>query len=228
MLSIRAPRVLRFCLVAIGLAAGAPTSAVAQNSEGTYQVRVGAFLDLGGTRLSETNPLDAGGTANTGKFGVGGSAGFEMLRSGAWTLGVEGDLGVTGGGAPNINGVRFGADYFASLRGRAGFYLRPDWVVYGTGGAAFRGVSVDAGVAGAAGKVEKTLTGGIFGGGMEWHHGGTILFAEYLHTSLAGAEFAVNGNTFSVKGQSDTFRLGVKFKLGYDGYYDYVRDDRRK
>jgi opacity protein-like surface antigen len=227
MLSIRAPGVLRYCLLAFGLAAGVSPSAVAQNSEGTYQVRVGAFLDLGGTRLSETNLVDAGGTAHTGKFGVGGSGGFEMLRAGSWTLGVEGDLGVTGGGAPNINGVRFGADFFASLRGRAGFYLRPDWVVYGTGGAAFRGVTVDAGPIGGA-KLDKTLTGGIFGGGLEWHQGGTILFAEYLHTSLAGAEFAVAGNTFSVKGQSDTFRLGVKFKLGYDGYYDYVRDDLRK
>ena len=224
-------------LLTAGLAALSLTSAQAQNSEGAYQVRVGAFLDMGATRLSNISPAATAGTADTGKFGVGGTAGLEMLRSGAWTLGAEADLGVTGGGASNVNGVRLGADYFASLRGRAGFYVRPDWVLYGTGGVAFRGVSVDGG---AAGKVDKTLAGGIFGGGSEWHHGGTILFAEYLHTSLAGGDVltpgapatlfavAVPGTSYHINGHTNTFRLGVKFKLGYDGYYDYVRDELRK
>ncbi len=199
--------------------------AYAQNSEGTYQVRVGAFLDFGGTRLSSTIPEATAGVADTGHFGVGGTAGLEMLRAGAWTLGVESDLGLSGGGAPNINGIRYGADFFSSLRGRAGFYLRPDWVLYGTGGAAFRGVTVDGG---GAGKVSRTLTGGIFGGGVEWHLGGTILFAEYLHTSLAGSDFLVSGTNYHVNGHSDAIRIGAKFKVGYDGYYDYVRDEFRK
>lgn len=212
-------------LLTVGLTTVSLTSAQAQNSEGAYQVRVGAFLDMGATRLSNTSPLATAGTADTGKFGVGGTAGLEMLRSGAWTLGAEADLGLTGGGASNVNGIRYGADYFASLRGRVGFYVRPDWVLYGTGGAAFRGVSADGA---ALGKVSKTLTGGIFGGGAEWHHGGTILFAEYLHTSLAGGDFLIAGTNFQVSGHTNTFRLGVKFKLGYDGYYDYVRDELRK
>jgi outer membrane immunogenic protein len=203
------------------------TTASAQNSEGTYQVRVGAFLDLGGTRLSNTNTLDAGGSTDSGKFGAGMSGGLEMLRAGKWTLGLEGDLGISGGGGQTLNGVRFGTDYFSSLRGRAGFYIRPDWVLYGTGGVAFRGVSVDAGPSFGT-KVQKTLSGGVFGAGTEWHLDGTILFAEYLHTSLAGSDFVASGTTYHVSGHSNAVRLGVKFKLGYDGYYDYVRDELRK
>jgi opacity protein-like surface antigen len=223
----RGHKLLMSSAIAAGLSALSLTAANAQNSEGTYQVRVGAFLDLGGTKLSNTNTLDAGGSTDTGKFGVGMSGGLEMLRAGKWTLGIEGDLGISGGGGQNLNGVRYGTDFFSSLRGRAGFYIRPDWVLYGTGGVAFRGVTVDAGPSFGA-KVQKTLSGGVIGAGTEWHYGGTILFAEYLHTSLSGADFATNGTTYLVKGNSDQFRLGVKFKLGYDGYYDYVRDEIRK
>jgi hypothetical protein len=237
----RSCQLLLSSALAVGLSL---TAANAQNSEGTYQVRVGAFLDLGGTRLSNTNTLDSGGAIDTGKFGVGMTGGLEMLRAGKWTLGIEGDLGVSGGGEKNLdspqnpNGVRFGTDFFSSLRGRAGFYVRPDWVLYGTGGVAFRGVSVDAGPGGGA-KLQKTLSGGVIGAGSEWHFGGTILFAEYLHTSLSGADFAIPtyfppgsapipATTYHVNGHSNSFRLGAKFKLGYDGYYDYVRDELRK
>jgi outer membrane immunogenic protein len=223
----RSSKLLVSGAIASGLLVFSLASAKAQNSEGATQVRIGAFMDLGATRLSNTNTLDAGGTVDTGKFGAGMSAGLEMLRAGKWTFGFEGDLGMSGGGGQTLNGVRYGTDFFSSLRGRAGFYIHPDWVLYGTGGVAFRGVSVDAGPS-LGTKVQKTLTGGIFGIGTEWHLGGTILFAEYLHTSLGGGDFATNGTTYHVSGHSDAIRLGVKFKLGYDGYYDYVRDDLRK
>jgi outer membrane immunogenic protein len=231
MISKRGCKQLLSGTIAAGLAGGVAalslTAANAQNAEGAYQVRVGAFMDLGGTRLSNTNTLDDGGSTDTGKFGAGMTGGLEMLRAGKWTLGVEGDLGISGGGGQTLNGVRFGTDYFSSLRGRAGFYIHPDWVLYGTGGIAFRGVTVDAGPSFGT-KVQKTLSGGVFGAGTEWHYGGTILFAEYLHTSLGGADFATNGTSYHVSGHNNTVRLGVKFKLGYDGYYDYVRDELRK
>ncbi len=223
----RGHKLLMSCALATGLSALTLTTANAQNSEGTNQVRVGAFMNLGGTRLSNTNTLDDGGSTDSGKVGFGVSAGLEMLRAGKWTLGVEGDLGVSGGGGQNLNGIRYGTDFFSSLRGRAGFYIRPDWVLYGTGGLAVRGVSVDAGPSSGS-KVQRTLSGGVFGAGTEWHYGGTILFAEYLHTSLAGSNFETNGTTYHVSGSSNAVRLGVKFKLGYDGYYDYVRDELRK
>jgi outer membrane immunogenic protein len=223
----RGQKLLMSSAIAAGLSALSFSAANAQNSEGTYQVRVGAFLDLGGTRLSNTNAIDSGGSVDTGKFGVGMTGGLEMLRAGQWTLGVEGDLGISGGGLQTLNGVRYGTDFFSSLRGRAGFYIRPDWVLYGTGGVAYRGITVD-GSPNFGAKVQKTQSGGIFGFGTEWHHGGTILFAEYLHTSLSNTDFAINGTNYYVTGHSNTVRLGVKFKLGYDGYYDYVRDELRK
>jgi opacity protein-like surface antigen len=220
------PSTVRCLTIAVcGLVLGAVSSASAQNSEGTRQVRVGAFMDAGATRLTETI---SGDTATTGRFGVGGSAGYEFLRQGAWTWGVEADLGLTGGGAPRVNGVKYGADYFSSLRGRAGFYARPDWVIYGTGGIGFRGVSVDDSITGISSKADKTLTGGIFGGGMELHRANSIYFFEYLHASYGGANATTSLGSYNVKAESNTFRLGVKFKVGFDGYHDDVRDVIRK
>jgi outer membrane immunogenic protein len=220
MTSIRFVAAVAAGVVSAGLALLSAAPAEAQNSEGAFQIRAGAFVDTGSTRLHETDiagPL----TGRTGQFGFGGSGGFEYLRAGAWTMGLEADLGVSGGGSRTLNAVKYGADFFSSLRGRAGFYLRPDWVAYGTGGVAFRGISVDAG---ALGKTEKTLTGSIFGGGMEFHRDGTILFAEYLHSNFGGVDVPAGANGIArVSADSDIFRIGVKFKLGYDGYYDYVR-----
>jgi opacity protein-like surface antigen len=235
MISYRASFFRRTGLVACGIALGAMAPALAQNSEGSHQVRVGAFLDTGATRLTDTI---SGDSATTGRFGVGGSAGLEFLRKGGWTLGVEADLGLTGGGAPNVNGVRYGADYFGSLRGRVGVYARPDLVVYGTGGLGFRGVTVDDSVPGASSKIDKTLYGGIFGGGLELHRGNSIFFFEYLHANYAGADAvttttsAFGGTTtvgtYRVKAEDNSFRLGMKFKVGFDGYHDEVRDGLRR
>jgi opacity protein-like surface antigen len=221
-------------LVACGIALGAMTPVLAQNSEGSKQVRVGAFLETGATRLTDTIRNDS---ATTGRFGVGGTAGLEFFRHGSWTLGGEADLGLTGGGAPYVNGTKYGADYFGSLRGRVGVYARPDVVLYGTGGLGFKGVSIDDSVAGTSSKVDKTLTGGIFGGGVELHRENTIFFFEYLHANYGGARATTTANTllgtstvgtYNVKAESNSFRLGMKFKLGFDGYHDEVRDGLRR
>lgn len=225
MTSIRTIAALGAGVIAAGLTLLDAAPARAQNSEGAFQARAGAFLNLGDTRLHENDgsgPL----TGRTGQFGVGGTGGFEYLREGAWTLGVEADLGLTGGNGAALNGVKYGADYFSSLRGRAGLYLRPDFVVYGTGGAAFKGISLTS--AAFQTKTEKSLTGSIYGGGVELHRGGTILFAEYLHSNFGTIDVPFALGTTKVSADSNSFRLGVKFKLGYDGYYDYVRDDLRK
>lgn len=218
---------VRAGLVAAGLALGAAAPALAQNSEGTYQVRFGAFGQFGNTTLNgETGALS--GSGHTGGTGAGVTASFDVLRSGRWTYGVEIDGGVTGAGQANVVGARYGADYFASLRGRVGVYVRPDWVLYGTGGLGFRGVSITD----AVGKSETTLTGSVFGGGVEHHRGSAILFAEYLHGHFGSRGLGVPVTTpvtqYRIGGDTNAFRLGVKFKLGYDGYHDDVRDGLRK
>ena len=73
------------------------------------------------------------------------------------------------------------------------------------------------------------MTGGVFGGGTELHRGNTVYFAEYLHSHFTDTNVTLaNGDRFGIKGHSDAVRLGVKFKVGFDGYYDEVRDGLRK
>lgn len=106
-------------------------------------------------------------------------------------------------------------------------YAHPSWLIYGTGGFGFRGVTVTEPLAGLT--AGQTLTGAVYGGGTELHRGNTIFFAEYLHSNFSNANATLaNGDAYGIKGHSDAVRLGVKFKVGFDRYYDEVRDDLRK
>lgn len=223
--SLTSPRhILRRAAVAAGALLALAAPAVAQNYEGPHQVRVGAFLQGGSTTLTGT----LGSLIEDGRFGNNGAgitAGLEFIRQG-WIFGVEGDFGLAKG-AKTIDGARFATDYFASLRGRVGVYAHPSWLIYGTGGFGFRGVTVTEPLAGLT--AGQTLTGAVYGGGTELHRGNTVFFAEYLHSNFNDANVTLsNGNVFGVKGNSDAVRLGVKFKVGFDGYYDEVRDGLRK
>ena len=58
---------VRTGLLAAGLALGASAPALAQNSEGTYQVRFGVFGQLGSTQMHGDSPT-ASGRGLTGPF----------------------------------------------------------------------------------------------------------------------------------------------------------------
>lgn len=246
MISFSTSKQRRSIAAAVTIGAGLVLSfivpASAQNYEGPHQVRVGAFLQGGGTTLDGTYTPNGGVPINgSGSFethGAGITAGLEFLRYGGWTWGVEGDFGETRGAKAIVNSQPFSTDYFGSLRGRLGFYARPDLVLYGTAGLGFRGVRV-VDVNGFA--ADKSLLGGVYGAGGEYHRGNTIFFAEYLHNDYSSRTLtplslsattatvvATAGDTYGVKGSSDSFRIGVKFKVGFDGYYDEVRDGLRK
>lgn len=210
-----------FAVAGVVIALTAP--AVAQTYEGTHTVRVGAFLQGGSTTLDGT----LGALSDSGTFGNngGGIAAGVDWRRGHFMWGLEGDIGLTGG-QRSVLGAKFDTDYFASLRGRLGVYARPDWLIYATGGLGLRGVTVTEALGSSN---SRTLYGGVFGGGTEFHLGNTILFAEYLRSQYGTGDVALSsGNSYSIKGHSDAFRLGVKFKVGFDGYYDEVRDGLRK
>ena len=218
--------------------------ALAQNWEASHQLRAGMFIQGGHTTFNGSDGTNSD-SKTVGATGFGVTAGAEMLRAGGWTFGLEGDFGQSGATktaipnvgvtAPNaVNGVQYAADYFGSLRGRAGFYLHPSWVVYGTGGLGFRGVTV---LNGLGDKGERTLYGGVYGGGSEWHIGqSTILFAEYLHSDYRNGQLPISHTTmlgatttnYIIGGHSDAVRIGAKFKLGFDNYTDDVRDGLRK
>jgi outer membrane protein with beta-barrel domain len=225
-----------FVGLAVAGMAALTTPAAAQNWEADNQIRVGAFWQSGRTDFTGSNDtLGLSGSQNAGNNGFGMTAGYEMLRNRGLTFGVEGDLGETGAVSANIANARYQGDYFASIRGRVGVFLHKDWDIYATGGLAFRGVSIDDanGV-----KAERTLYGGIYGGGTEVHFGNTILFAEYLHanygtetlnpqTTGSGGLVSSTG-AYRIGGSSDAIRVGVKLKVGFDNYTDDVRADLRR
>lgn len=214
----------RRALATAGVVLALASPAAAQYFEGSHTVRVGAFLQGGSTTLDAT----LGALADSGTFGNNGggiAAGVDWRRE-HFMWGLEGDIGLTGG-QRSILAAKFDTDYFASLRGRLGVYARPDWLIYATGGFGFRGITITE-LAGPS--ASRTLYGGVFGGGTEFHYGNTIFFAEYLRSQYGSESLTLptSTNTYGVKGHSDAFRLGVKFKVGFDGYYDEVRDGLRK
>ena len=230
--------IVRRALLTAGAVTALSAPVVAQNYEGPHQVRVGAFLQGGSTTLDSTFtpgpallppvPPPASGSGHLANNGGGITAGLEWVRD-RWAFGFEGDFGLTNGSAA-IVGAKIATDYFANLRGRVGFFARPDWFIYGTGGIGFRGVTVTEPPALGADSNGKTLTGAVFGGGTEFHRGNSIFFAEYLHNHYGSGNLGslATGDVYGIKGNSDAFRLGVKFKVGFDGYYDEVRDGLRK
>jgi outer membrane immunogenic protein len=123
--------------------------------------------------------------------------------------------------------------YLGTVRGRIGFLATPTFLVYGTGGLAYGGVSASAsvtqagtnGFAGAgAGSFSDTRVGWTAGAGLEWLFAPNwSVKAEYLHYDLGTANFtwqATSGffatpvyqtNASSVKFDGDLVRAGLNY-----------------
>ena len=235
MTSIQIWPLLRTAAVTAGILGGLAAPALAQNWEASHQLRAGLFLQGGHTDFDGTlNGASQSNSAGATGFGV--TAGAELLRARGWTFGLESDFGQTGAVNATVVNARFSGDYFGSFRGRVGFHVMDNWVLYGTGGLGLRGLTI---TDSSGGKGEKTLYGGVYGGGSEWHQGNTIFFVEYLHSQYQNADVAVNFagipplipasvTNYRAAISSDAIRLGVKFKLGFDNYTDDVPRGIRK
>jgi outer membrane immunogenic protein len=149
--------------------------------------------------------------SNTGGFIGGGQIGYNWqapFMGGKFVVGLEADIqGIAGGsnrgsmlnvtqvgstisssssGAPisTIGSASRSIDYLGTVRGRLGFLVTPTLLVYGTGGLAYGGVSLNAGYWSSAptisrfselsdswgglGSYSTTRTGWTAGGGVEW------------------------------------------------------------
>ena len=225
---IRALVALSFCM-----AAGVSEQAHAQNFEGSGLLRFGVYGQVSSTRFDINEPVEAEGTVSSASFGAGGTFGYDWLLHSGMVLGIEGDLGVD-----TFNDSRadrkYHVDYLATVRGRAGAYVRPDLLLYGTAGLAIVGVNFE----GAFDPITEdrynkadSLIGWTAGVGFEhdWH--GTILFGEYLFTSYESFSFkepfTYGDSIIRVRNDIDVdqhlFRFGVKFIIGYD-YEDLYVD----
>jgi outer membrane immunogenic protein len=211
--------------------------------------------DVGGAFTSETatwTPLGPGFpavpiTGSTGGSGFAGGffAGYNYQFSPSFVAGIEGDwTGMRAGGAVNQGWTTGGiivpttatslsseVEWAASLRGRLGYLIWPNLLIYGTGGGAWGKVqygasAVDPAAGYAAGAAfTNTASGWVAGGGAEWAPFtgfGMLLRVEYLYYDFSSAQNALGtapgfaGNPSGFTWSSPTMsvvRFGMSFKF---------------
>jgi outer membrane immunogenic protein len=203
------------------VAAAGAYPAQAQNYDGDAVVRVGLFAQGQWLDINQTLP---GGTGELSGFAGGISAGYDFWRTDRFALGFEADASF-GDMQDTVGTTSYGHDYLVTLRGRAGVYMHPTWLVYATGGVAWLGFEGQSTLTG--NKVADTLTGWTIGGGTEvdWRH--MILFAEYLYTDFGSHSYTLDGVEERADFDGHLLRVGVKFKVGHDyfngSFYDHLR-----
>lgn len=206
--------------------------AAAQNYDAGLQVRFGSFLQGAAIRGNAAMEPTAG---NDGPFsyfskGIGVASGLEYVTRRGWNFGIEVDAAFMDG-RTNALGQQFGIDYIVTARGRIGAQLRPDILLYATGGPALRGsdlntTQTNVGTNTTGLKFSRSNFGWSAGGGVEWDYGGGILFAEYLYSDFGQTNIteAVTPRDFHYNADAHMFRLGLKFKVGHDHYHDDVAE----
>jgi outer membrane immunogenic protein len=184
---------------------------------------------------------DQGPTAGTlnGTSAIGGPhAGCNWQFATTWVIGAEGDFSWTHlydpANAPNlysdgtpvgVGGINWSRDLYwlASIRGRVGYSVTPNILLYGTGGVAFERsslVGVDTGIVGSRTTAfGQTQTGFVAGAGIDWApwSNNWIFGVEYLHYQFAGTSSTVffpnpvvfNWGTLGV----DSVRAAVSYKF---------------
>ncbi len=147
-----------------------------------------------------------------GAIGGGAVAGYMFQVSPAFVLGAEADITAfsesSTATAANLfaNGTPVGsggvtwrteADWLSTVRGRVGYIVAPDLMVFASGGLAFGDIQLKGQHAYAGGcpncifgSQTNTATGYAVGGGIEYHTGGNWLVrGEYLFANLDGQSF---------------------------------------
>ena len=175
---------------------------------------VGAFVPTAGT----------GGAMDSSAARFGGYLGYNAQISTSWVAGVEADFGwadntKTANPAPGTTGLFFGAPLIGlptgtiketwdrSLRGRLGYLVAPATLVYGTGGAAWQRLELNANCTVVPGNsfcfgashnetYARTRVGWTIGGGVEQMIAGHWLVrADYRY-----ADFGTSTQTFFTAG----------------------------
>jgi len=201
------------------------------------------WSDQSATSVDPVSDPAAGSLRSGARLLGGGQVGYNWQFAPNWVLGVEGDITWTdlratafdtnrAGGVVLAGGVNFAnkVDWLATIRGRLGFAVTPQFLLYGTGGAAWGEVNyntVDIHAAGpafpATFNFNGTRSGWVAGVGGEWAFTPNwIARVEYLHYDLQGASasgiprvgFPGERSTFTYSDlRIDTVRAGVSYKF---------------
>jgi len=215
--------IVRASAVMVALTFSLATTPVgAQSYDGGAIVKFGAFWQGTSMDISQTRAGVPAGSGSQDGWAHGGlSVGLDFHMPYNWMLGVEMD-GSLGDARGFVGGVNYGFDYLFNLRGRVGYYTRPDLLVYATTGLSYLGFEAQDHVAGRL-KVAETLGGWNVGVGVEyaWHH--VILFGEYSHSFFGSRSFTLADVRHEADADVDVFRLGIKFKVGHDHHHGIGR-----
>jgi outer membrane immunogenic protein len=146
--------------------------------------------------LGIVGPTSGTSKLNSSGFFGGGQAGFNWQAAPTWVLGVESDFeaadiqGMATTSATLFSGsVGTKLDWFGTVRGRAGFLVTPNALLYGTGGWAYGHTTSSANAAAfglaAGASVGHEKNGWTAGGGLEYAFNPWLSFkTEYL-TSIS-------------------------------------------
>lgn len=185
--------------------------------------------------------LASGGLSgnSSGGFIGGGQIGYNYQFYNNFVIGVEADIqGLaksSGNGQLNtfVNpvwtnvSVNGSLDYFGTVRGRLGWLFTPTLLIYGTGGFAYGGVTLNSSVYQSFGNFaglgsssfSDTLTGWTAGGGVEWMFlPNWSAKAEYLYTDLnSGGTTGFWGYNYGYHRhpQINTVRAGVNYHFNW-------------
>jgi outer membrane immunogenic protein len=195
---------------------------------------IGANGGFGGNNVNYSATVagfPANATLNSSGFLGGGQAGFNWQVSPLWVIGVETDFdgtdissnaSATGPFATATAGTK--VDWFGTVRGRAGFLVTPNVLLYGTGGWAYGHTTSSASAAllgaGAGVSSSSTQNGWTAGGGLEYAFNPWLSFkTEYRYVDLGTANLAsgaVGPVVFSVNEKTTfhTVTAGLNFKFG--------------
>jgi outer membrane immunogenic protein len=174
-------------------------------------------------------------STNNGAFIGGGQIGYNWQLASQWVTGIEADIQGVGGGNKTatqtkvvdaLSGLGFlgqnvtatvtaskKLDYLGTVRGRLGFLSMPTFLIYGTGGLAYGGVSSSTGIGGftsglnlglccgpmtfaSAGSFSEGRVGWTAGGGVEWMFAPNwSAKAEYLYYDLGSVTYSAGNPT---------------------------------
>jgi outer membrane immunogenic protein len=178
----------------------------------------GFYLGLNGGGAWGSSDWDGLAVSNSPSGGMfGGTAGYNWQGYGSpWVFGLEGDIDWTGIDDNTLCAVgiscQTGNDWFATIRGRAG-YAWDRFMPYVTAGAAFG--NIDANRTGFAGASDSNA-GWTIGAGIEGAIAGNwTAKAEYLYTDLGdtACSAAACGTATNVDLRLNILRVGVNYRF---------------
>jgi outer membrane immunogenic protein len=251
-----------------GLNAGGAWSNSSSTSVATYPGFINPNLTVSGKTYAPAAAWMASRTLASGYSGFigGGQIGYNWQANQSAVIGAEADIqGIAGSGsrtgayqlAPRANiGDRIGDNvfglistsrnisYLGTIRGKIGYLVTPNLLVYATGGLAFGGVASNISISGAAlpatggspfttsGSYSETRTGWTVGGGAEWMFlKDWSVKTEYLYYDVGnlsyvpgpmvsfranGAVNFVNWSSVQTRFNGNLVRIGVNYHFNLD------------